>query len=50
MSNLRWLLRGGSSYHSRDFCRAAFRFSYFPDSRFVDFGFRLVGVEDGQSS
>ena len=49
MDSLRRLLRGGSGYSDLDACRAAYRGSNNPDYRFAGIGFRLVGVEDGQS-
>ncbi|MHB8626984.1 MAG: SUMF1/EgtB/PvdO family nonheme iron enzyme [Aggregatilineales bacterium] len=45
-TDVRFVLRGGSWYFSRDFARSASRYSYHPGGRFYNFGFGLglVGV------
>ena len=48
-SLLKRVLRGGSWRLYQGYCRAASRFSFSPDDRLGLIGFRLVGVEDGQS-
>ena len=36
------VLRGGSWYYDANYCRVAYRYNYFQDSRYFIYGFRIV--------
>ena len=43
-ANITRVLRGGSFYYDRRFCRAPYRYDFYPLNRFNNFGFRLLCV------